>query len=102
MLADKFGAPNRLRTHYRQCGSNTATGLALTIEFDGVTELPAVPETHPVVDFRQQPLWRKLRPNGRSIHDARHHPADTLRGGLDVPVADMRIAQRHLHLGVAE
>ena len=36
------------------------------------------------------------------MHDSRHHPADTLGGGLDVAVADVRVAQGHLHLSVAE
>ena len=38
----------------------------------------------------------------RSIHDSSHHPADALGGGLDVSVTDVCVAQRHLHLGVAE
>ena len=50
----------------------------------------------------RQPSWSELRPGGRSVHDPRHRPADALGGGLDVPVADMGVAQRHLHLGVAE
>ena len=54
------------------------------------------------VDFRPQSSWRGLRPKARSVHDPRHHPANALGGGLDVPVADVRVAQRHLHLGVAE
>ena len=31
-----------------------------------------------------------------------NHPADAVGSGLDVPVTDMRVAQGHLHLGVAE
>ena len=53
-------------------------------------------------DCRRQPSWRGLRPNGRAVNDSRHHPADALSGGLDVPVTDVCVAQRHLHLGVAE
>ena len=42
-------------------------------------------------DCRRQPSWRGLRPNGRAVNDSRHHPADALGGGLDVPVADVRV-----------
>ena len=54
------------------------------------------------VDCRRQPSWSGLGSNGRTVHDTRHHPADALGGGLNVPVADMHVTQRHLHLGVAE
>ena len=60
------------------------------------------PETHRAGDCRWKPSRCSLRPDGRSVHDARHHPADALGGGLDLAVADVRVAQRHLHLGVAE
>ena len=54
------------------------------------------PETHRIVDCRWKPSWSRLQFGGRSVHDPRHHSADALGGGLDVPVADLRVAQRHL------